>query len=1030
MKILRVLTLLALILSLCMLCVGCNLFKNDGDDTDTDTDADTDTDTDADTDEDTDTDTDNDADNGGTVIPPHTHTSTKAPISQTPSSCCVNGSKKYLCDICGKSFTETLPLASHTYKEQYNSTIGYKTESCTVCSVWRMKLSPNQKIEFAALCRGSLSLTLDVGGAGAEVITYRDGAKVGTTQVNAGAASVSAGSSLPYGGHTFGVEVKNATGDVYLTNISVNGSLHRKDGVILELTNKNTIEGGSYNDFYVYTQTSDPSGNYYIRYRFRYFYSTTAVDKVDTANNIDMFRIFEAHLVKVDSVSDTAVSCTVLNSVLTSGEIAVAIREKNSVDFIGGYHGEEHIVNVSLEADGVKYTPKALNRTVVCSYLNFKQLTVMNRCNTPGDNVLNHDQDYSITSGGINCKRTMEWLKSGYEYTDAFLNMFTARRIDKYDTICETVETLDENGRSLGKQSITSPVAENYKILENPLARTLKYSSATSGYSAEVGFSILNGSVAVDNVHVLVRRDAVGDNKWYASFKSTDGSKVSKAGERWELDVFYNVDYVAGQIPAHVHTSNKAPVSESASTCTVKGRKHYDCDVCGKRYYEETQYLSHSYQKKYNPTIGYECDICTSCEGWRIKAVNGTKYEFVSYSQGNIDLTFSIGATSADITVYLDGKQVSSANYKKGSHTISVAKLTSLGEHMIGFTVKNADGSVYLTKVAADGELHQKDAIILEMTKTTSAHGGKYNDFYVYVRTSDSSGDYYIRYQFKHEYNTTLVMDSANTANNNNMFRILAADLVKVSAVSETNNTVTYTKILSLLNGGEVAVAVQEVGAVDFIGGFHGEENIKSLKLTADGVEYTPGDAKKVVVCSSVELNQLTVVNRCNTPSDAVFEHGQIYRITTGGIKCNRTIKWLMSGFNYSAAYLNMFTLMRSKDGTPVCNTVETFDKDGNSLGKQTINTAVDSQYSVLANSENRYVEYTNSTNSGFTAKTGFEILNGSCTTDKVYVAVRKDSVGDNKWYASFKSADGSKISTAGELWELDVLYHIDYVKP
>jgi len=1018
---LRIFSLVLLLVLLATLAFGCAPSDDDPDEPDDKPNTDTDTDTDTDPD-----DTEKpDAPGDGT----HTHTSAKPPISQTASTCCVNGVKKYRCDTCGEVYSVSQPLTGHTYLKRFDAQLGQYVEGCKTCTLWRMQVTPNQKYEFAALCGGDVSLTLDVRGSGAEVTTYTDTAGGSTHKLDTGINTVKAASSLSDGAHTFAFEVKGASGSVYITDISVNGSLHAKGGVILELTDSNSIAGGSYNDFYVYTRTSDPSGNYYIRYRLRYYYSTVAADKANTANNINMFRINDAYLVKVDSVSDTAVSCTVLNSVLSTGEISSAIREKDSVDFIGGYFGDEHIINMSLTADGVTYTPKNTKRAIVCSHISFKQLTVMNRCNTPNDNILNHDQNYSITSGGINCKRSIEWLKSGYEYTDALLTMFTAKRIDKSDTICEIVETFDEGGASLGKQTVSGEVSKDYRILEDPLVRTVKYSSADSGYSATVGFKITGGPLAVDTVYVQVRKDATGDNKFFASFKSTDGSKVSKAGDKWELDVFYALDYVAGAIPAHIHESSTSPTKTVASTCTSKGREYYTCDICRRTYYKELAVLSHSYQSKYNPQVGYSTDVCKLCDGWRLKTVNGTLYEFYSYGEGNIDLTFYVGGTTATIALYLDGVQVSSAKYAKGTHTLSLAKLVSLGEHKIGIKVTGADGTVYLNKVSA-GELHRKGALILEMTQTTTAHGGKYNDFYLYVQTSDPSGEYYIRYGFLHDYNTTAT-GVANSANNINSFRIKTAELVKVSAVSTANNTVTYTKVVNkLLNGGEIAVAIREVGAVDYVGGFHGEEHIKSLTLKADGVSYTPGSAKKVVVCSYVEFNQLTVVNRCNKPDEKVFEHGQNYRITTNGIKVRRTVKWLTSDFTYDNAFLNMFTLMRKQGTTAVCDTVEVFDKDGKSLGKETINQAVSSQYSILSNPNTTSARYSNSTNSGFTAEVGFEILNGSCMPDSVRIAVRPDSTGDNKWYAAFKSTDGSKTSKQNEDWEMDVLYHIDYVKP
>lgn len=476
----------------------------------------------------------------------------------------------------------------------------------------------------------------------------------------------------------------------------------------------------------------------------------------------------------------------------------------------------------------------------------------------------------------------------------------------------------------------------------------------------------------------------------------------------------------------HEHASTGEPLEVVASTCSQKGYKQYRCDECNARYVEELPLGKHEYITQYDVTLGYEVVKCNGCDDWRMEIDGNETREFAAVCSGDIALTFDVIGSAAEISFTVDGKEVSTSTYEAGEHTVSIAKDLSRGGHTFGFAIKNGGCALDLTDISTDGTLHRKDGVILEMTKTTTAHGGKYNDFFVYIQTSDPSGDYYIRYRFLHSYSTA-VEGKTDSSNNNNTFRIVGAELVKVSSVTET--AVKYTKLNSLLTGGEVAVAIKEPETVDYIGGYHGEEHILEFWMYADNEEYTPGDEAKVVVCSYLEFNQLTEINRCNTPADKVITHEQYYRISTNGIQCKRTLEWLMTGFEYSSAYLQMFTMLRKDGTTPICNIVETFDENGNSLGTETVDYAIEKDIWVLKNTKNRTVKYSSAT-SGISAEVGFTILENSVQPDSVHVSLRKDSIGDNKWYASFKSPSGSKISTAGDIWALETFYHIDYVNP
>lgn len=333
--------------------------------------------------------------------------------------------------------------------------------------------------------------------------------------------------------------------------------LPRKNAVILEMTETSASEGGVYGNFNAYVQTSDPSGDYYVRYNFDHAYSTTATGNSDSGNDLDMFRIVGAELVKVTAIGETAVTYESVVKVLQTGEIALAIKEDGAVDFVGGYHGDEHFATdtdgndlFALYADGEAYHPGTEAKVVVCTTLTMDQKTVLDRCNTD-DAVMTHNQHYSITSSGITVRREVEWLVSNFtlQTTDGvgancYLQLFTMYRVVDGKTVCETVETFDANGNRLGTATLSDAVTSETRVLHSTAAKVAKYSSATSGISGEAGFTVIDNSVAANAAWIKVREDTVGDNKWYASFSSVDNGTTPVQGEVWKIEAFYHVDYI------------------------------------------------------------------------------------------------------------------------------------------------------------------------------------------------------------------------------------------------------------------------------------------------------------------------------------------------------------------------------------------------------------------------------------------------------------------------------------------------------
>jgi hypothetical protein len=116
------------------------------------------------------------------------------------------------------------------------------------------------------------------------------------------------------------------------------------------------------------------------------------------------------------------------------------------------------------------------------------------------------------------------------------------RETDEGKLVCESFETFDENGNSLGKYTTKPPVTQIEDVLSNMNNRLVKYSSSTSGVSAEAGFTIIDDSVKVNEMHIKLRTTQL-DNKLYVSFESPENGRSPQKGEVWTVETFYNIDY-------------------------------------------------------------------------------------------------------------------------------------------------------------------------------------------------------------------------------------------------------------------------------------------------------------------------------------------------------------------------------------------------------------------------------------------------------------------------------------------------------
>lgn len=256
-----------------------------------------------------------------------------------------------------------------------------------------------------------------------------------------------------------------------------------------------------------------------------------------------------------------------LYDVLQQGEISMAAKETfadksaRAGDFVGGFHGDENIKYVDGKAlvkmalDGVEIPLDGKEeRELTGNVLTFEQTTYINRCNTPGVNVMEHTQNFTFDTMGVHVKQKVKFLTDEYEdggkyaldNDGTYLQMCTFWRVDnarKDGRICDDLNFYDESGK-LVNQSNTSAYNQGdfawTGTETEKINRTVEYNGKVGVYGL-VGFKIINDSTECQSAKIMVRTH--GDNKWYCTFKSKNPSAQPKLGEEWELELLYYIDY-------------------------------------------------------------------------------------------------------------------------------------------------------------------------------------------------------------------------------------------------------------------------------------------------------------------------------------------------------------------------------------------------------------------------------------------------------------------------------------------------------
>lgn len=350
------------------------------------------------------------------------------------------------------------------------------------------------------------------------------------------------------------------------------GEMPKKSGAIL-LEVQKTKSGAPYSSLNIYVQNSDSSGDYYTCYHMNHVYSDVRNNyKVNSASNVNNYRIVEADVVKVTAVEDSRVVSQRVAKVLSAGEISFAVRQMNlqtdwltkeakeaiaadaqyPADFIGGYHGDEWIESVSLFADGEEVALAGVTEATVipCSELKFDQLTTIyawgtSNADSHGVAVAEHSQSFTVDSNGIHNSQSVKWLRDDFEFdpTKCYFLMFPMMRLHSNLTVSSSFECYDANGELLTIEEVPEgPITAQQNISFDTETRKI-YMSSLDGFFGEVDFSFPDDTLFVKNMYMAIRVDGIGDNKFYTAVQSVQNANMPKSGEVFAIDVSYSIDY-------------------------------------------------------------------------------------------------------------------------------------------------------------------------------------------------------------------------------------------------------------------------------------------------------------------------------------------------------------------------------------------------------------------------------------------------------------------------------------------------------
>ena len=313
--------------------------------------------------------------------------------------------------------------------------------------------------------------------------------------------------------------------------------------------------------------------------------------------------------------------------------------------------------------------------------------------------------------------------------------------------------------------------------------------------------------------------------------------------------------------------------------------------------------------------------------------------------------------------------------------------------------------------------------IYLEVSERRT--GEPYADFNLYLPTGQ---DRFVQYRFVYvdrPQNPALTYEGgANDAANSRLYRVREA---YVGRLTEGCFSPDY----RILQGGEIGFAMQERGAGDFVGGFHGDEVAQDIRLLGDGAAIRL-DAPSFGAYTEVVFVHDSVICRCNTPSVPLCLHHACYTARGSELTLAHRIEFVADANTLVAAFMPMVTVERLDPANPSFRPTDLlsfYECEGGAL-VATLDTTPYGltqiegvPYSFLRGTAAAAV-VASGRESGITVASGLRLPEGSPLLGRVHVSVwiRYGQDLDSKVYFD---VGGGTAPLCGTVWESEAYYRI-----
>ena len=234
---------------------------------------------------------------------------------------------------------------------------------------------------------------------------------------------------------------------------------------------------------------------------------------VDHAINSNCWRLGTLDLYK--RIGNEFVICE--SGLIISGEWECAIKESGAEDFMGGNaHGDEQILEISATLDGKSLDLSSSFVTTGVS-LDIVRHSLLNRCNTPGDNVIDHVVSYNITAESIIIDQTAEWLQDMVVENSYLLMCPISRAYTTSAMIEGQSEVIDISYAGHSRPNLSGDKGH--------------FSLWGDKFSAEIEYECLEG--AFDKAFSFISPStSPAYNKFYYNFVGPNVQQVVKAGHK------------------------------------------------------------------------------------------------------------------------------------------------------------------------------------------------------------------------------------------------------------------------------------------------------------------------------------------------------------------------------------------------------------------------------------------------------------------------------------------------------------------